>query len=191
MARCELMMGICGEEAPPTDIRTPKLVVIPLQLGPTTNIWPQAHTSCPPATATVTATTTTSCPTYYRQFLSPKKDKPKMAPKQRTPETTTSTTSSPTPSRSSKASANNTSASAIAQGIWDKYVTKTPQQTKLLDTFLGFLVVVAALQFAYVVLVGNFVRSAQFIPSFSHTISLSNRIASPLSLYKKSIGYSS
>jgi len=46
------------------------------------------------------------------------------------------------------------------QGIYDKYVSKTPQRVKLLDTFMAFLVVVGALQFFYVVLVGNFVRLA-------------------------------
>jgi hypothetical protein len=38
-------------------------------------------------------------------------------------------------------------------------VTKTPQRVKLLDTFMAFLVVVGALQFLYVVIVGNFVRT--------------------------------
>jgi hypothetical protein len=77
-----------------------------------------------------------------------------MAPKQRTP----AASPAPPSSRSTKPNPNNTSAAAITQGIWDKYVNKTPQRTKLLDVFLAFLIVVGALQFAYVVLVGNFVR---------------------------------
>lgn len=46
---------------------------------------------------------------------------------------------------------------------------KTPQRVKLLDTFMAFLIVVGALQFAYVVLVGNFVRAhiLHFV-SFAH-----------------------
>jgi oligosaccharyltransferase complex subunit epsilon len=83
-----------------------------------------------------------------------------MAPKQRNTAPTgdpTTTTSVQASARSSKA--NNTDAAAIAQGIWDKYVSKTPQRTKLLDAFLAFLIIVGALQFLYVVLVGNFVRT--------------------------------
>lgn len=35
---------------------------------------------------------------------------------------------------------------------------RTPPRVKLIDAFMGFLVVVAALQFAYCLLVGNYVR---------------------------------
>jgi hypothetical protein len=82
-----------------------------------------------------------------------------MPPKQRTPAPagpqTTTTTS--TPARSTKSASGN-NAQDILQGIWSKYVNKTPQRVKLLDTFMVFLMVVGALQFLYVVLVGNFVR---------------------------------
>jgi oligosaccharyltransferase complex subunit epsilon len=85
-----------------------------------------------------------------------------MPPKQRTSASTgpPTTTTSSTPARSSKPSSQSTDASAILQGIYDKYVSKTPQRVKLLDTFMAFLVAVGALQFFYVVLVGNFVRLA-------------------------------
>ncbi|RYN33902.1 hypothetical protein AA0112_g5544 [Alternaria arborescens] len=95
-----------------------------------------------------------------------------MAPKQRTTasaDAPSTTTSAPAPVRSTKAKANNTDAAAIAQGVWDKYVSKTPQRTKLLDTFLAFLVIVGALQFLYVVLVGNFPFNA-FLSGFSATV---------------------
>ncbi|CAN9194503.1 unnamed protein product [Alternaria alternata] len=95
-----------------------------------------------------------------------------MAPKQRTTasaDAPSTTTSAPAPVRSTKAKANNTDAAAIAQGIWDKYVSKTSQRTKLLDTFLAFLVIVGALQFLYVVLVGNFPFNA-FLSGFSATV---------------------
>lgn len=36
---------------------------------------------------------------------------------------------------------------------------KTPQRTKLVDTFMAFLVVVGVLQFVYCVIAGNFVSS--------------------------------
>jgi oligosaccharyltransferase complex subunit epsilon len=80
-----------------------------------------------------------------------------MPPKQRTPAASDPITSS-TPARSTKSAGNGT-AQDILQGIYSKYVSKTPQRVKLLDTFMAFLVVVGALQFFYVVLVGNFVRT--------------------------------
>ena len=40
---------------------------------------------------------------------------------------------------------------------WDNYATSTPQRTKLVDAFMGFLVVVGGLQFLYCVIVGNYV----------------------------------
>jgi hypothetical protein len=86
-----------------------------------------------------------------------------MAPKQRTPATTGAPqTTTSTPARPSKSTGSD--AQDILQGIYNKYVQKTPQRVKLLDTFRTFLLVVGALQFFYVVLVGNFVR----IPA-SHT----------------------
>jgi oligosaccharyltransferase complex subunit epsilon len=81
-----------------------------------------------------------------------------MPPKQRTSAPTGAPTTTSTPARSSKPSSSAADAQDILQGIWNKYVSKTPQRVKLLDTFLAFLVVVGALQFFYVVLVGNFVR---------------------------------
>jgi oligosaccharyltransferase complex subunit epsilon len=85
-----------------------------------------------------------------------------MPPKQRGPQTTgPQTTTTSTPARPNKSSSGANSAQDILQGIYNKYVTKTPQRVKLLDTFMAFLVVVGALQFLYVVLVGNFVRLPQ------------------------------
>jgi hypothetical protein len=81
-----------------------------------------------------------------------------MPPKQRTPAAAgPQTTTTSTPARSTKSAGNGT-AQDILQGIYNKYVSKTPQRVKLLDAFMAFLVVVGALQFFYVVLVGNFVR---------------------------------
>jgi hypothetical protein len=82
-----------------------------------------------------------------------------MPPKQRTPASTGTapTPSTPAPARSTKSTSSSTDAQAILQGIWDKYVSKTSQRVKLLDAFMAFLVVVGALQFLYVVVVGNFV----------------------------------
>jgi hypothetical protein len=80
-----------------------------------------------------------------------------MPPKQRTPASGAPQTTTSTPARSTKSTG--TDAQDILQGIYNKYVQKTPQRVKLLDTFMAFLVVVGALQFLYVVLVGNFVRT--------------------------------
>lgn len=55
-------------------------------------------------------------------------------------------------------------------GIWERYVSETPQRVKLLDTFMAFLVLVGALQFVYCVLVGNYVSLSL---TLSHLTSLS------------------
>lgn len=46
---------------------------------------------------------------------------------------------------------------AVIQNIYNHYIKETSQRTKLIDAFLFFLVVVAALQFVYCILVGNYV----------------------------------
>jgi len=63
-----------------------------------------------------------------------------------------STSSTSTYSRTSQDPA------AIANAIWQNYLKDTPQRVKLIDVFMGFLVVVAAFQFFYCVLAGNYVR---------------------------------
>ncbi|OCL03543.1 defender against death DAD protein [Glonium stellatum] len=64
---------------------------------------------------------------------------------------------------------NANTAQEIVQGVWDKYVQKTPQRVKLLDCFMTFLVVVGALQFLYCVIAGNFPFNA-FLAGFSATV---------------------
>ena len=78
-----------------------------------------------------------------------------MPPKQRTavPQTVPGTPFSAVKSKSSNG------AQDIVQGVWSRYVEKTTQRTKLLDSFMLFLVAVGALQFLYVVIVGNFVST--------------------------------
>ena len=78
-----------------------------------------------------------------------------MQPKQRT--TASQNVSGKQYSAANPKSSND--AQDILQGVWNRYVEKTTQRTKLLDSFMAFLVVVGALQFLYVVLVGNFVSS--------------------------------
>lgn len=46
---------------------------------------------------------------------------------------------------------------SIANVAWDNYVTSTSQRTKLVDVFMGFLVVTGVLQFVYCVVAGNYV----------------------------------
>lgn len=93
-----------------------------------------------------------------------------MAPKQRTPASTGSDTgaSVATPT-SRKTSSNATTTHDILTSTWTKYTHKTPQRTKLLDTFMAFLVAVGALQFLYVVVVGNFPFNA-FLAGFAATV---------------------
>ena len=42
-----------------------------------------------------------------------------------------------------------------------KYARETPQRTKLIDAFMGFLVAAGVLQFVYCVVAGNYVRAAR------------------------------
>ncbi|KAK3078715.1 hypothetical protein LTS18_006807 [Coniosporium uncinatum] len=81
-----------------------------------------------------------------------------------------SSSSFPSSSSSSSTKSGNSNAGLdeaqqIVNGIWDNYVKKTPQRTKLIDAFMAFLVVVGALQFVYCVIVGNFVSSLSVLLS--------------------------
>ena len=71
--------------------------------------------------------------------------------------TTSSAASTPARSSTSSKQLKASTAQEIVQGVWDKYVQKTPQRVKLLDCFMAFLVAVGVLQFVYCVIAGNFV----------------------------------
>lgn len=71
--------------------------------------------------------------------------------------TTSSAASTPARSSTFSKQPNASTAQEIVQGVWDKYVQKTPQRVKLLDCFMAFLVAVGVLQFVYCVIAGNFV----------------------------------
>ncbi|KAK7191728.1 hypothetical protein DPSP01_008039 [Paraphaeosphaeria sporulosa] len=88
-----------------------------------------------------------------------------MAPKSRVPEKPSASTSS-----APKANKGNSAdAQQIVQDVWNKYVNKTPQRVKLLDSFMLFLIVVGVLQFVYCLIVGNFPFNA-FLSGFSATV---------------------
>jgi len=86
-----------------------------------------------------------------------------------TQSSTTTTGSVPLPSKATQKAASNQSVQQIAAGIWQDYLDKTPQRTKLIDVFMAFLVVVGVLQFVYCVLVGNYPFNA-FLSGFSATV---------------------
>ncbi|KAF7892781.1 uncharacterized protein EAF02_000319 [Botrytis sinoallii] len=89
-----------------------------------------------------------------------------------TTQTTTTTTTIPssTPIKiPSKSSSQNQSPQQVAIGIWQNYLNKTPQRTKLIDVFMSFLVVVGVLQFVYCILAGNYPFNA-FLSGFSATV---------------------
>ncbi|KAI9806946.1 MAG: oligosaccharyltransferase complex subunit epsilon [Piccolia ochrophora] len=93
-----------------------------------------------------------------------------------TPSSASPSTSSSTPSKSSKkqssssnASASSTSPTAILNNLVDAYNNHTPTRVKLIDVFLGFLVVVGVIQFAYCCLAGNYPFNA-FLSGFSATV---------------------
>jgi hypothetical protein len=116
------------------------------------NIWPQALQ----APIQHQRPTDHQIHVHYHKYPTNPPSTNTMPPKQRTPVSGAAPTTTSTPARSTKSTG--TDAQDILQGIYNKYVQKTPQRVKLLDTFMAFLVVVGALQFFYVVLVGNFVR---------------------------------
>ncbi|EMC95269.1 hypothetical protein BAUCODRAFT_50729, partial [Baudoinia panamericana UAMH 10762] len=60
-------------------------------------------------------------------------------------------------------------AQQIAISLWNNYVEKTPQRTKLIDAFMAFLMVVGGLQFVYCVIAGNYPFNA-FLAGFSATV---------------------
>ncbi|KAL0639628.1 oligosaccharyltransferase complex subunit epsilon [Maublancomyces gigas] len=72
------------------------------------------------------------------------------------------------PPTSSKASSSNNPFTIFGH-VWRNYLQSTPQRTKLIDTFLGFLVVAGVLQFVYCVLAGNYPFNA-FLAGFSATV---------------------
>ncbi|ATZ45804.1 Bcost2 [Botrytis cinerea B05.10] len=89
-----------------------------------------------------------------------------------TTQTTTTTTTIPssTPIKiPSKSSSQYQSPQQVAIGIWQNYLNKTPQRTKLIDVFMSFLVVVGVLQFVYCILAGNYPFNA-FLSGFSATV---------------------
>ena len=45
----------------------------------------------------------------------------------------------------------------IVEDIWKTYLRDTPSRLKIIDVFMGFLVVVGVLQFLYCLIVGNYV----------------------------------
>jgi oligosaccharyltransferase complex subunit epsilon len=90
---------------------------------------------------------------------------PKRNAREPTPSSTATTQTSSTgassvpaiPTKASIKASNNQTPQEIALGIWQNYLDTTPQRTKLIDVFMGFLMVVGALQFVYCVIAGNYV----------------------------------
>ncbi|KAI4119327.1 MAG: hypothetical protein LQ338_007287 [Usnochroma carphineum] len=99
------------------------------------------------------------------------------APSKPSPSSSSTTTTTTTPPSTKPASASSRSSSSttsndareIALGLWNNYVQKTPQRVKLMDAFMGFLVVVGGLQFLYCLVVGNYPFNA-FLSGFSATV---------------------
>ncbi|KAH8676622.1 DAD/Ost2, partial [Tricladium varicosporioides] len=83
--------------------------------------------------------------------------------------TTTQTVPASTPVKVSSSKSANQTPQEIALGIWQNYLDKTPQRTKLIDVFMSFLVVVGVLQFVYCVIAGNYPFNA-FLSGFSATV---------------------
>lgn len=107
--------------------------------------------------------------TLEHSIASPYSYSIRMAPKrnarEQTPSAapTTQTSSTPPvpaiPTKASLKAKDNQSPQEVALGIWQNYLDTTPQRTKLIDVFMGFLIVVGVLQFVYCVIAGNYVCS--------------------------------
>jgi len=94
--------------------------------------------------------------------MAPKRNARDITPLQPQSQTQTQTSSrpaTPLPTKASAKASNNQSPQAVALGIWQSYLDKTPQRIKLIDVFMAFLVVVGVLQFVYCVIAGNYVGS--------------------------------
>ncbi|KAJ9648315.1 oligosaccharyltransferase complex subunit epsilon [Coniosporium apollinis] len=119
-----------------------------------------------PPSAMTSAHITTSAASQTTRPTSSQPTKPATNPAVTSP---SSPTKSPS-SASAKSSLRNASdAQAIVQGVWQNYVDRTPQRVKLMDAFMGFLVVVGVVQFVYCVLAGNYPFNA-FLSGFSATV---------------------
>jgi len=57
----------------------------------------------------------------------------------------------------------------ILTAVYGRYLIDTPQRTKIIDAFLGFLVVTGVVQFAYCVVAGNYPFNA-FLAGFCATV---------------------
>ncbi|KAF7877570.1 hypothetical protein EAF04_001245 [Stromatinia cepivora] len=105
--------------------------------------------------------------------MAPKKNAaaaaPVAPPTAQIPSTTTTIPSSTPVKIPSKSSSQNQSPQQVAIGIWQNYLDKTPQRTKLIDVFMSFLVAVGVLQFVYCILAGNYPFNA-FLSGFSATV---------------------
>ncbi|PKY04308.1 defender against death DAD protein [Aspergillus campestris IBT 28561] len=91
------------------------------------------------------------------------------SPSTTTATTTTAAASTPKLSSGPKTLSTNSSAFEIAQHVWQQYLTSTPQRTKMLDAFMGFLALIGAVQFLYCVLAGNYPFNA-FLSGFSASV---------------------
>ncbi|EPE29624.1 hypothetical protein GLAREA_00784 [Glarea lozoyensis ATCC 20868] len=99
--------------------------------------------------------------------MAPKRSQASAVSRESTPSATvTQTVPASTPIRTAN---KNQSPAEIALGIWENYLDKTPQRTKLIDVFMAFLVVVGVLQFVYCVIAGNYPFNA-FLSGFSATV---------------------
>jgi len=73
------------------------------------------------------------------------------------------------PKLSKSTNTSSTNPLTILTSLYDTYQENTPQRTKLIDAFLGFLVLTGGLQFLYCLIAGNYPFNA-FLAGFSATV---------------------
>ncbi|KAI9662375.1 MAG: oligosaccharyltransferase complex subunit epsilon [Bathelium mastoideum] len=77
--------------------------------------------------------------------------------------------SSTTSSSGTKSTRSAQNAQEILLGVWENYLEQTAMRVKLIDIFMGFLVIVGVFQFVYCILAGNYPFNA-FLAGFSATV---------------------
>ncbi|KAI9680035.1 MAG: oligosaccharyltransferase complex subunit epsilon [Caeruleum heppii] len=110
----------------------------------------------PRRSANPSSSTSSSTPSQSQSSIT---STPISTPSKTRPSTSTTTTDPSSP----------TDATQILTNLWKKYQETTTQRVKLLDAFMGFLVLLGAVQFVYCVVGGGYPFNA-FLSGFSATV---------------------
>ena len=139
---------------------------------------PKKPAKVEPAPSSVSTASTKAYSTTSSAAGKPTKAENKPAAQPTSSSNTTTSSSSSTPSLK-----NAQDAQQIAIGVWNNYVDKTPQRTKLMDTFMLFLMAVGILQFVYCVIAGNYVRLKPIYAFYRSEVKRLTRLLQPFNAF--------